>query len=84
MADDLYEDGDEASPAKSKDEGAATALLPKDFFPETPEVGKICKVRVERLTDEQAVVSYVKDEKKSEPEEAPEMETDAEMESLMS
>ena len=62
---------------------AVTALLPRDFFPETPEVGKVCKVRVERLLDEQAEVSYVKDEKKSEPE-APEMEmADAEMAGLM-
>lgn len=83
MADDLYEDGGDSTPAKAKDDGAQTALLPTDFFPETPEVGKVCKVRVERLLDGQAEVSYVKEEKKeSEPEGEMEM-ADAELAGLM-
>lgn len=84
MADDLYEDGGEATSAK-KSEGAATALLPTDFFPETPEVGKVCKIRVTRILDDQVEAEYVKDEKKkSERESEPEMEmADAELAGLM-
>ncbi len=43
MPEDMYSDaGGEpaAAPEKAKDDGAATALLPKSFFPDPPEVGK--------------------------------------------
>ncbi len=63
MPDDLYDDaGGEpaAAPEKAKDEGAATALLPKSFFPaDKPlEVGNECTVRIEKVFDDQVSVSY--------------------------
>ena len=63
MPDDLYDDaGGEpaAAPEKGKDEGAATALLPKSFFPaDKPlEVGNECCVTVEKVYGDQVSVSY--------------------------
>ncbi len=76
--DDMYDDagGGEATAAESSKpdkEGAATALLPKSFFPEPPEVGKVCKITVTKIFDDQAQVEYVKSEPKEE-------EVDEEME----
>ena len=63
---DYYDDaGEKPMPEKkTKDEGESTALLPLDFFPHEPEVGKVCKVRVEKIYDGQASVTYVADEDK--------------------
>ena len=65
MPDDLYDDaGGEpaAAPEKAKDEGAATALLPKSFFPDAPEVGKTCTIRTTKVFDDQVQVEYVHSE----------------------
>ena len=72
MAEDLYSDGapeaaapPEAEAPETDSEGAATALLPKSFFPDgNPEPGKVCTVRVARVMDDQVEVVY-------EPESAP-------------
>lgn len=74
-SDDLLDDGGSEStesPRKSKShEGTAEALINKSVFPEAPEVGKVCKFRVEKVTDDQVLVSYVSSEsEEEEPEEA--------------
>lgn len=81
MAEDYYDDSTDSgmSPKESKanpktDDGSESALLPLTFFPEKPEPGKVCKVRVEKLYGDQASVTYLKDD-----EEEPEMEEEDEM-----
>jgi hypothetical protein len=66
MADYYDDSSDRPMPDKKKggDEGESTALLPLDFFPHEPEVGKVCKVRVEKIYEGQASVTYVADKDK--------------------
>lgn len=66
MAEDLYSDGPPASEptdngeeAAEETESAQTALLPTSFFPDQPEPGKECTVRVARVHDDQVEVEYV-------------------------
>lgn len=69
--DDSSGDSSEAPAEKKKDEAHQTALLPKSFFPgKDLSVGKTCKVRVERLMEDEVAVSYVRhdsDKPKTEP-----------------
>ncbi len=48
-----------ASPDDATDEEGATALLPKSFFPDPPEVGKHCTIETVRVHDDQVEVKYV-------------------------
>ena len=54
-----------------EDKDSATALIPKSFFPgdKTLEPGNECKVRIERVMDDQVSVTYVAEHEKAEPEE---------------
>jgi hypothetical protein len=87
---DLYSDQGAppaAAPAENADqapdEGAQTALLPKSFFPDEPRPGKVCRVRVEQVMDDQVAVSYEKSEEGGETAGAP-MPRDEEMAGYMS
>lgn len=88
MPTDYYDDSAESDSAPSKetkskgDDGSATALLPLSFFPEKPEPGKVCSIKVEKIYDDQASVTYVKSDK-SESEEEPEMEEPSDMDEMM-
>lgn len=91
MAEDLYDDGagmeepgavaPEAAPEPEKDSegGAATSLLPKDFFGgKELKPGVRCEVEVARVTDGQVLVKKVPEsEYKASPE--PESMMDAMM-----
>lgn len=61
---DPYDDDDSDKPESKSDKADNTELLPIGFFPETPEPGKVCKIRVEEVYDDQASVSYVHDSDK--------------------
>ena len=50
------------APEKEKDAEGATALLPKSFFPDPPEVGKTCTIRTTKVFDDQVQVEYVHSE----------------------
>lgn len=86
MASDLYSDSSEGEPmqsptygsegGKEKDEGGGTALLPKAFFPEPPEPGKKCSIRVVSVEDDQVEVEYDHEES---PEDATEQAEMADM-----
>lgn len=73
----------ETEESESKADSAGTpGLLPKDFFHgKELKPGTVCEVKVERVMDGQVEISYVSHSKKSEKTE--EVETDSEMESLM-
>lgn len=73
----------ETEETESKADSAGTpGLLPKDFFHgKELKPGTVCEVKVERILDGQVEISYVPHSKKSEKTE--EVETDSEMESLM-
>lgn len=73
----------ETEETESKADSAETpGLLPKDFFHgKELKPGTVCEVKVERILDGQVEISYVPHSKKSEKTE--EVETDSEMESLM-
>jgi hypothetical protein len=82
---DLYSDsfptkesGEEAGEGESRAE-----LLPKSFFPEEPKPGKVCKIRVDSVMEDQVAVSYVSSDKDGETREAP-TPTDEEMSDYMS
>lgn len=75
MAQDYYSD-DGAETMESVPEGSgkepqgdeSTALLPISFFPDDPQPGKKCSVRVVRVHDDQVEVEYDHDEEtESEP-----------------
>lgn len=88
---DLY--GDTGSPAEvpaeaesgeEVSEGPQTALIPKSFFPDEPTVGKVCKIRVEQVMEDQVSVSYDKSEPGAEDaEQAAPATADEEMQSYM-
>lgn len=90
MPTDYYDDSteSESTPAKKtkSEEGSATALLPLSFFPDKPEVGKVCKIRQEKVFSDQVEVSYVAhDSKESETESEDETASEApsDMEEMM-
>jgi len=90
-SDNLYDDSDSVPAVErtSKDEGSATGLLPKTFFPDADALkpGKTCKVRVEKVYGDQVSVSYVKsDEGEEEGDESEMMEGPevSDMDELMS
>jgi hypothetical protein len=87
MPDDYMADAE--SPAEDQSEGGEstetqTALLSKDFFGSKPlEIGTECKVKIEKIYDDEVQVSYVphgNDEAEPEeaamPEETPDMMAD--------
>ena len=83
---DYYDDTEGEAKPKPKtkaDEGAATALLPLTFFPEKPEPGKVCSIRVEKVYNDQASVSYSKKEEPAETEDEMETESPSEMDAMM-
>jgi len=87
---DLYDDGagtDNPGTAseKSDDEGSNTALLPKDFFPSGKplEPGNTCKVRVEKVLDDQVLVAYEKSDESKDTEEVEEAEVESPMDEMM-
>ena len=43
-------------------EGPQTALLPKSFFPDEPSPGKVCRIAVEQVLEDQVSVRYEKSE----------------------
>lgn len=68
----MYEDNNATMPqegaddtsekSSAKDSGAATAVLPKDFFGDkTLEAGKRCEVEIQKIMDDQVLVSKVPD-----------------------
>lgn len=67
---DYYSDGSDSADMEvaetdkptENDNGAATALLPKNFFPgDKPlEPGNVCKVKIARVLDDQVEITYVK------------------------
>lgn len=69
---DLYDDGEEATPAprkSDKDAPETTALLPKSFFQgKDLDIGKQCKVEIVRLLDSEVEVRYVRHEDKDKEE----------------
>lgn len=82
---DMYDDdmGESSAPTKKDESPSETALLPKSFFQgKDLEIGKTCKVRVERLLEDDVEVSYVRHkDKDDEDEDDGEEETEmAEME----
>jgi hypothetical protein len=91
MPTDYYDDSSdsESSPATKRTaktaDAAATALLPLDFFPEKPEPGKVCSMKVEKVYGDQASVSYVKQDVESEDEDEEEMESEepSDMDAMM-
>lgn len=87
MPEDMYDDGGdtavETPPAETEKEestdkeGAATATLPREFFGDkTLEPGKRCEVEIQRVMDDQVLVSKVPESEygkgKEEVAEAPE------------
>lgn len=86
---DLYDDAPEGNPGPSKSdksEGAATALLPKDFFGDkTLEPGTRCEVEVSRVLDDQVQVTKVPESeyKGEEPDDMP-APSESEMDAMMS
>ncbi len=87
--DDLYSDGGEVAVEETEEVTEETsessgepALLPRSFFQgKDLEVGKTCEVRIEKLTQDSALVSYVPH--KEEADEEMTVETDTELEGLM-
>jgi len=83
MPTDYYDDTtDSAAPTKPEPktkagDGSESSLLPVSFFPEKPEVGKVCKIKQEKIFSDQVQVSYVKHEETPEREE-PEMMSETE------
>lgn len=80
MPDDMYdEDMNESSSSTKKDDSPSeTALLPKSFFQgKDLEIGKTCKVRVERLLEDDVEVSYVHHKDKDDSDDDDEDETEA-------
>ena len=81
MADDMYDDAADSAVAPSGPEPVAddesvegegaTALLPKSFFPDEPEPGKVCTIRTVRVHDDQVEVEYVPEGEEEAAEEAP-------------
>lgn len=77
MADDMYdeeasqtESGDTESSEENADTSEDTALLPKSFFPNKQlEPGKVCKVKVDEVYEDEVMVSYVQHEGDSEDKE---------------
>jgi hypothetical protein len=67
----MMEDEDMSAPSMERKSSKETALLPKSFFPDSKEVepGKICKVRVERVLEDEVEVSYVRKDKDDEDDE---------------
>lgn len=65
MADEAYfedaaDTAPETAPEESNTSETQTALLPKDFFGSKPlEVGTECKVRIEKIMDDEVQVAYV-------------------------
>lgn len=68
MPDDMYSDAPEgaaAAPAPESDEGKEsseepTAVLPKNFFaPEDLKPGYVCKVKIDKVFDDQVAVTYL-------------------------
>lgn len=85
---DLYDDSGSDSPSESREkreEGAATSLLPKSFFPSDKdlEVGSTCKVRVEKIMDDQVLVSYAKSEEKTDDDDTEEVVETSDVEMMM-
>ncbi len=91
MATDMYDDSGgadnpgTATKSEKKDKGAATALLPKSFFPSDKplEVGNTCTIKIERVLDGQVSVSYSHSAEEPEVEEEEEIVAEEPMSDLM-
>lgn len=74
MAEDYFSDaeGDDSQSSSSEAAKPKTALLPLSFFEQKElEPGKVCKIKVESVQDDQVEVSYVRHVEDESEEEMP-------------
>ncbi len=57
----------EPDESDSEESSEETALLPKSFFPDEPEVGKVCKVEVVHVYEDEVEVKYSTEDKDENP-----------------